>query len=178
MKKNILKNNSGFTLVELMVALGLFSLLLLMTVGGFVRSLRTERQTSAFTFVNNSLSIAIEQMGKEIRTGRNFCASGTSCQSSSVLSFLSAKGTIITYCLDGDAIKRNAGSDCTSGKKITGDNVNVQYLAFLISNNQGNNGWPPRVTILVGANSKKQMPASYNINLQTTVSSRSLAGLR
>ncbi len=178
MKNYFYKKDAGFTLVELIVALGLFSLLLLMTVGGFVRSLRTERQASAFTFVNNSLSIAIEQMGKEIRTGRNFCASGTSCQSSSVLSFLNAKGAVITYCIDSGTIKRNIGSDCPSGQKITGDDVNVQYLTLRMCDNQVNTGYPPRITILTGANSKKQTPSSYNINLQTTVSSRSLAGLR
>ena len=128
--------------------------------------------------MNSSLSIALEQMGKEIRTGRDFCINGNSCPSSNILSFENAKGRTVTYCLNGDAIKRNVGSDCPSGQKITGDNVNVQYLTFIVFNNGGNSGYPPRVTMLVGANPKNQSASSYNVNLQTTVSSRSLAGLR
>lgn len=164
----------GFTLLELMVSLGIFSILMLLAVGGFIRSLRTERQTSSFTFVNSSLSEVIEQMTREIRTGKDFCANGASCQSSSILSFVNAKGNNVTYCLDDGGIKKDMGINCSLGQKITGEKVLVNYLNFIISNNQRSGDYPPRITILVGANPKNQEASFYKVNLETTVSSRRL----
>src|SRR3989338_10115485 len=126
--------NRGFTLIELIVALGLFSIIMVITTGGFVRFLKTERQASSFTFVNNNLGAAIEQMAKEIRTGKNFCANGQSCQSPDVLSFVNSKGVEVTYCLESGAVKRNEGQDCSSGQEITGSKVSVGYLNFIVSN--------------------------------------------
>ncbi len=177
MLKNIFsKNRRGFTLLELMVALGIFSVVMLIAVDGFVRSLRTQRQASAFSFVNSNLSTVIEQMAKEIRTGKNFCANGILCGSSSQLSFVNANNKTVTYCFDSGSIKKNIGQDCSSGQKITGENVSVQYLNFIISGNRGNDSFPPRVTILVGANPKNKSASSYVVNLQTTVSSRIIGG--
>ncbi len=166
----------GFTLIELMVSLGIFSVVMLVAVDGFIVSLRTERQASAFSFVNSNLSGVIEQMAKEIRTGKDFCTNGIFCPSSSQLSFVNANDKTVTYCLENASIKKNIGVDCSSGQEITGQNVSVQYLNFIVFGNQDDDGFPPRVTILVGANPKNKSASSYVVNLQTTVSSRVIDG--
>lgn len=168
----------GFTLVELLVALGLFSVVVLLTAGGFVRALRSERQVSAFVSVNSNMSLALEQMAREIRTGVNFCFNGTVCPSAGVLSFINSKGETVTYCLDGGgSLERFTGNgSCGSGNKITADNISVQYLNFIIFGNKNNDGYPPRITILVGASPRNASGASYTVDLQTTVSSRILDG--
>ena len=155
-----------------MVSLGIFSVAMLLVVGGFIRSLRTERQSSAFTYVNNNMSIVIEQMAREIRTGFNFCINGNSCPSSSVLSFVNSSGNTITYCLENGAVNRIIGSNCIPGQEITSSKVSIDYLTFIISGNQDDDGYPPRVTVLIGAKPKDQSSSMYNVNFQTTVSSR------
>src|SRR3989344_2963024 len=165
--------NRGFTLIELIVALGLFSIIMVITTGGFVRFLKTERQALSFVSVNNNLGAAIEQMAKEIRTGKNFCTNGQSCQSPDVLSFVNSKGVEVPYCLESGAGKRNEGQDCSSGQEITGSKVSVGYLNFIVSDNDN---YPPRITILIGANPNNESASIYTANLQTTVSSRQLGG--
>lgn len=172
--KNFLKENKGFTLIEILVSISIFSVVMLITTSGFIGALRTQRQSSAFTYVNDDLSSVLEQMAREARTGENFCANGTLCPSSSVLSFVNASGMTVTYCLQGDALERVLGSDCASGSEVTSNNVSVQYLKFIISGNQSNSGYPPRVTILVGAKPKDKTSAFFMANLQTTVSARTL----
>lgn len=172
MRNDFLKNKKGFTLIELMVAIGLFSIIMVIATGGFVRFLKIQRQSSAFTFVNNSLSSALEQMAKEIRTGKNFSTDGASCPSSgAALSFVNSKGANATYYLENGAVKR--GTDCSSGQEITGNKVSVGYLNFLISSDSN---YPPRITILIGANPNNEYASIYTVNLQTTVSSRQLGG--
>lgn len=168
---------TGFTLIELLVALGVFSVAILLGVGGFARALRSERQISAFSSANNNMVLVLEQIAREARTGVNFCANGSVCGSPSVLSFTSAKGEAVTYCLDKGAIERFVGGgSCGSGQKITSDNVVVGYLTFIISGNQNNDGRAPRITIVTGASPKDSSSASYIVHFQTTVSSRILDG--
>ena len=166
--------NKGFALIELIVALGIFSIIMAITAGGFVRFLKTQRQTSAFAFVNNTLSAVLEQMAKEIRTGKNFSTNGASCPPSSALLFVNSKGANTAYYLENGTVKR--GPDCSSGQGITGGKASVGYLTFIVSNNQSGSSYPPRITILIGANPNNEYASIYSVNLQTTVSSRRLGG--
>lgn len=168
---------TGFTVIELVVAMGIFSVVILMGVGGFARALKAQRQVSAFSSTNSNMSLVFEQIAREIRTGVNFCANGIVCGSSSVLSFINARGDTVTYCLDGEAVERFIGNgSCGSGQKLTADNVSVQYLTFIISGNQNDDGRPPLITVLTGASPKDASAASYTVRFETTVSSRILDG--
>ncbi|MBI4085664.1 MAG: type II secretion system protein [Candidatus Liptonbacteria bacterium] len=167
----------GFTLVELLVAMGIFSVVILLGVGGFARALRTQRQVSAFSSANGNMSLVLEQIAREVRTGINFCANGTVCGSSSVLSFINAKGDTVTYCFDAEAVGRFIGNgSCGNSQKLTADSISVQYLTFIISGNQDDDGRPPLVTILTGANPRGVSGGSYTVRFETTVSSRVLDG--
>ncbi|MBI4085367.1 MAG: prepilin-type N-terminal cleavage/methylation domain-containing protein [Candidatus Liptonbacteria bacterium] len=162
----------GFTLIEVMVALGVFSIAMLIVTGGFVRALKTERQASSFTYVNDNLSTIIEQITREIRTAKDICTGNTSCSSQNTISFVDAYGNDVTYCLQNAAIVRNSGLGCGSGQTITSSKVSISYLSFIISGNRDNDHRPPRVTILISGGPKDQSASSYKVNLQTTVSSR------
>lgn len=171
---NSLHSRRGFTLLELLVSLGIFASILLIAVGGFVRALRTERQLSQFAAVNGNISLTLEQIAREIRTGMDFCTGGSICPSSDVLSFVNARGETVTYCLDESAIKRIVGSGpCAGGQKITANNIDISNLEFVLSGNSAGDGFPPRVTILLGA-APIDASVDYVVNIQTTVSSRVL----
>lgn len=172
MKIDFLKEKSGFTILETMVALGIFSVIVVLTTNGFIRSLRTQRQASAFAYVNDNLSTVIEQMTREIRTGSDICFNTTSCANQSTLSFVNASGKTVTYCLVNNAIERSASSGCSAGNEITGSKVYVSYLKFIIATNGTGDGYPPRVTILIGARPNDPSSSIFNVNMQTTVSSR------
>jgi len=67
----------GFTLVELLVTVGLFVIIITIAVGGFTNAIRTERQVSSLISAQSNVSLALEQMSREIRTGYLFCHAGT-----------------------------------------------------------------------------------------------------
>lgn len=165
----------GFTLIELMVALGIFSVIMAVTTGGFIRVLKTQRQSADFAFVNNTLSVALEQMSKEIRTGKNFTVNGAPCPPNSSLSFVNAKGKNVIYFLDNKVVRRseNTAMDCSQGDEITGSKVSVEYLIFIIRPDPSGS-YPQRITILMGATPSDESTSLYKVNLQTTVSSRRL----
>ena len=64
MKK--IMNLKGFTLVELLVAIGIFSILMAVGVGGFVHALHTQREVAALIATQSNASIALEQMARDL----------------------------------------------------------------------------------------------------------------
>ena len=165
MKKKI-KTQSGFTLVELIVAIGLFALLISVAVGGFVRALKNERQITALLAANTAASFTTEQMAREIRTGVNFTASG------STLTFTNAKGDTVSYCLDaaGHILRAANLPNCTDGDPVTSNAVNVRSLSFVLL---GDATYPPRVTLLLRISPKGETGVNSTVlNIQTTISAR------
>ncbi len=173
------KSGAGFTLIELMVALSVFIIVTTIAVGGFVSALRSQRQVAALISANNNVSLALEQMAREIRTGRNFCDSFmTECFLPDVLKFYTAQGELITYRkgndpISGSFIERGVSSDF---QRITGIGAFVWSLNFFvkgdINDELGANQWPTRVTITVGVSAKEKGVSEGVIRLQTTISSR------
>ena len=154
--------NKGFTIIELMVAMSLFVIVVGITSGTFVRSLRTQRQLVALMAANDNASQTLEQMTREIRTGMEFTASA------SRLSFTNAADERVTYDLAGNRIERN-------GRVLTASNVLVKYLTFIARGAEVGDGVSTRITVLLGVSAKGKME-SFVTRLQTTVASRVLDG--
>ncbi len=169
-----LQISRGFTLIELLVAIGLFSVVTSIAVGGFTNALRSQRQTAGLLSANSNVSLVIEQMTREIRTGYDFCTA-VACPLRTELRFTSARGEKIAYQLNDGAIERQAipvGGGITPFERITGDNVKVTHLEFYLSGNLPRDGLQPRITIDVGVSSKEYGLSGNVVNLQTTISPR------
>jgi prepilin-type N-terminal cleavage/methylation domain-containing protein len=158
----------GFTLIELLVSIGLFSVITSIAVGGFASILRSERQAAGLLAANSNVSLSIEQMAREIRTGYNFCTL-RSCLLSE-LNFRNARGEDVSYRLEGGAVERRVNAGVY--QKITADNVDVKYLKFYIQGREAGDGEQPRVTIAIGVSSKEPGLSGNIANLETTVSAR------
>lgn len=65
---NNLKKGGGFTLIEILVVLGLFTLLSLLIINVFLLSLNAQRKASARQEAVSSLRFVMETMAQEIRT--------------------------------------------------------------------------------------------------------------
>ena len=164
-------------MIELLVAIGLFSVIVAIAVGGFVRALRTERQVTGLLAANSNVSLAVEQMAREIRTGYDFRASGAPGDAHE-LSFHNARGELIAYCMRDEGLFRaTEASGCAGGgNKITAENVVLQYLNFIVSGNEDTDGRPPRITVAIGVSPKTADVSGNVVRLQTTISARVLDG--
>jgi len=162
-----LEARAGFTIVELLVAIALFSIAVSVAAGGFVRALRTQRQLVSLITANSNASLAIEEIARELRTGYGFeCAGvGATCEE---LAFNGATGEAIAYRKNGTALERQAGG---SWQPLTASNVDVRSLSFIIV---ATPGFPERVTIAMGVGSKTIGLETVSTNIQTTISSRAL----
>lgn len=150
----------GFTLIELMVAMSLFVIVVGIASGTFVNALRTQRNVVALMAANDNASLTLEQMIREIRTGKGFSGSGTS------LSFTNDADEQVVYALTHGRVTRN-------GAPLTARNVLVKYLFFTVRGEEVGDGKSTRVTVRMGVSAAGRL-LSFVTRLQTTVSARAL----
>lgn len=67
------KLRDGFTLVELLVAIAVFAIVVTIASSGFINALRTQRQVSSLISTESNVTLVLEQMAREERTGYLFC---------------------------------------------------------------------------------------------------------
>lgn len=194
----------GFTLIEMLVTAGLFAIIVTIAVGGFANAIRTQRQVSSLISAQSNVSLALEQMARQIRTGYLFCNvpeneatssgngiapaaanAGCACALStstpgwwtcSNLAFYDANSNPVEYFLNNGALVESSTLVQGGGQSVTGDTVSVQRLEFLLYGQTEGDTWPPRVTILltVAPSSTDPAIAGDTFNLETTVSARSI----
>lgn len=72
-----MRHNRGYTLVELMVAVGLFAIIMLIASGAYLMMIALNRQAQGIATGIDDLSFATELMTRNIRTGYSYsCGSG------------------------------------------------------------------------------------------------------
>ncbi len=135
------KCSRGFTLIELMVSIGLFAIVMMLSAGAYLIMIGADREAQATTTGINNLSFALDTMTRSIRTGTNYnCASMGDCPSGgSSFSFVDSDGTAtVTYSLVGGRIQEQ--ETMTSGTKtvsaLTDQSVTVSSLTFYVSGTQ------------------------------------------
>lgn len=158
----------GFTIVELLVSIALFVTVFTIATGSFIQSWRSQRITAALIAANSNASLAMEQMAREMRTGRSFSQSGNE------INFINAKGEGVFYRWNAaeESLERSVGG--LNFKKITADNVRVKNLNFRLFEGSPADPYPSRITLSLQVGAANTPITTPTVNLQTTVSSRVL----
>lgn len=174
-------SNQGFTIVELIVAMGVFIVIVTIAVGVFVSTVRNQRSLTALMAVNNNAGSVLEQMAREMRTGYRFCgdqSGGNACdESGNEVSFTNYAGSEVRYALTatGSIVREVAGGDAES---LTASETEITYLWFTVVQHGAPGGLvddvcsPWRMTIAMGVRPRGDTDATRETKLQTTVSSR------
>jgi len=166
------KNYLGFTVIELIITLGLFVVIFTIVIGIFIRAVRTSRYVSAISALNNNLSLTIEQASREIRTAYDFCVD-LNC-SSSIFSFRNGSGALVEYRLGSDGNDGKITRSVNGGPPapITADDVEIIKLNFVVYTASASQ--QPRVTIALTARHRDSglQAVIAPVEIQTTVSSR------
>lgn len=87
--KNIFLNTKGFTLVEVMISVGLFVTVMLIGVGAVLNTNVSHKRTLAVRQVLDSLNFLIEDMARNIRLGSNY-----NCIIDSPIDFFESSGIV------------------------------------------------------------------------------------
>lgn len=99
----------GFTLIEMIVSLGLFTIVMFVATSAFLSIVNADRKSRATRVAIDNLNLALEDMSRKIKTGTAYsCDGGSDCVAGSAFSFVDQTLAAATY-------KRGAGSSAIVG---------------------------------------------------------------
>jgi prepilin-type N-terminal cleavage/methylation domain-containing protein len=189
------QKNKGFTLIEMLVALSLFTIVVTIAVGAFLSLIGASKGVQSEQSVMTTLTFVLDSMTREIRTGSNYnCNTGTfgsqeslvvgrDCASGSTgISFEEAGSSItgstanrIAYFYVGGAnntIMRRVGNG--TAQSIVSDGIQITNAQFFVTGTArlgtGTDINQPTVTIVLEATDD----TGATTTLQTTVTQREL----
>ncbi len=174
MKKEKFKfDKKGFTLVELIVAIAVFSTVIVVVSSIFVSVVGSQRKNINNQDVIDNARFVLESIGRSVRQSQVQSPNGTS----SNLTLNHPIKSIITYSLSSGQVMEKTSADVRP-VALSSSNVFVERLDFRVAGvgfNSPNDQKQSRVTISISLRSTAQ-PAGVDTttNLQTTITPRNL----
>jgi len=179
MFRKIINNKEGLTLLELTVAVAIFSVMMLALTQIFNMVIRGQRNAIAAQNIQESMRYAMEVMSKEIRMAQKDVGGPGQCPlvgngdvysinaQGDKLYLKNYQGKCVTYSLNGTRleIERNGISNF-----ITPDEIKVSNLAFSIVDNVGVD--QSMVTMKMDIEAVGKAMHKQSVTLQTTISAR------
>lgn len=191
---------SGFLLVELVVALFVFSIVMVVAIGSILSAFDANKKAQSLQSVMNNLNLAMEEMTKSLAVGKNYaCGSddpgdgvGDDCPLGSggpfkKISFTSQDNQTITYeftsaagvCPTGCTTRRIGGVSATAlrltASEISIDTTDTTGSGFYVSGTSkfsANDAIQPRVFLVIKGTAQAGPRNSTSFALQTMVSQR------
>lgn len=199
LSKNYTKKQTGFTLLEMIVSMGIFTIVAVIAVGSLVRITSLNRQAQAMQAATNNINYILESISREMRVGSNFhCIDAPAYNDNGTLGyracnegskgilFYSSKtapeagggvcNLIIGYWFENNNISKSQQTAC--GLPVTQDdslqlvdtgNVTITDIDFL--NTSGVNNYSRFDIRLVGYSGAKEKERTY-FDVRTSVSQR------
>ncbi|MGD0328481.1 MAG: glycine-rich domain-containing protein [Minisyncoccia bacterium] len=165
----------GYTLVELIVAVGLFALIMTLTAGAYIIVIGLTARAQGTASSIDNLSFALETMTRNIRTGTGYnCGGLGDCSSgSSNFSFRNAQGTATSYSLSNGVIMTQ------NTIPLTDPSVKVTSLMFYASGTKTSDNYQPNVTIVVSGtvSSGRGTTQSFSVETGATMRGSDIAGI-
>lgn len=173
----------GFTLLEMIVALGVFSIAATLATGSLLSLTDAQKKAFSLQSTYDNVRFSLEIMAKDIRTGDvYYCGSDANdlpvaptpkdCPSGGpALSYKNFSGNNIAYRVSGGRIEKFVDGVLIGA--MTSENVVINALVFYILGSSPTDNLQPRITIVVNGTAGNGRSAS-KFNLQTTVSQRKI----
>ena len=176
------KLKKGFTLVELIIAVTLFTVIASFSIGSVLSIFDAHRRAQSTKTVVDNLNLSIESMARNVRFGENYycginsnASSTNNCLGGGEALSVTFKGSRIIYRWNGtinDPIQKseNGGS---SYSDITSPDTKIQYLRFYVLDAETGGEQPYVIAVIKGYVGNKATTQS-SFTIQTLMSQRQL----
>lgn len=162
-------NQKGFTIIEVLVASLIFSVIAIAVSSIFIQILGGQRRAFAAQKIQENGLFALETMSREIRVSKIENQESPDCSATSLTIEHPVNGTV-TYAYNNSKIQRTVNGTVTN---LTSSNVTIARFNFCVTGSLATDQKQPRVTMLASIeNNTTNNNNKFTFNLQTTVSSR------
>jgi prepilin-type N-terminal cleavage/methylation domain-containing protein len=198
--KNGVKNQKGltkrgFTLIEMLVAVGLFSVVMLVSVAAILSIIGNNKKAQGINNVVNNLNFAIESMVRDMKTGYLYKCDGSwpidqteagPCPATPVdkIALLSGSPTAVEYSFiepttenDGGYVPGHIVKRTGSGNAIdltSKSDVDIQSVQMYVNNAASGSGSQPGIFLIIRAKANILENEVSEFGLQTFISQRIL----
>ncbi|MBP9757777.1 MAG: type II secretion system protein [Candidatus Pacebacteria bacterium] len=179
-------SQAGFTLIEMIVSVGLFGIVMMVSVTALVALVDANRKAQALQSVINNLNIAIDGMSRSIREGSNYRADGNCSGNTGGVNDCTGGGTIIYFehfggdpldtaddwiyeFRDGRIFKSTTGSTADE-VAITAAEVTIESVKFYVFGSTRGDSVQPKVMVVI-----KGSAGTTKANVKTTFHVQSTA---
>ncbi|MEK7122086.1 MAG: type II secretion system protein [Patescibacteria group bacterium] len=180
-ESKITNQKKGFTLIEMIVSLGVFSTAVLIILGSILSISDAQKKMVNLQIVEDNLRFAVDTMSREIRTGSVYnCEGGSSASDcpagSPIFAFDSIGGARIIY--RWNSVNKSIEESEDNGSTfypITGSDLKIEKLTFYVFGAEYLDLNQPRVTMVIKAFAgEEKIKTRSEFNIQTTVAQREL----
>lgn len=184
---------AGFSLIELLVSMTIFSIVITMATGTLLVLIDANSKAQNKQQILNNLTIGVDSMSREIRTGYNyFCASTQQATAPGENAVQDCSGgTYLAIVEAGDSLTQGAGPrieyyyNAIAGTierrlpggtwlPITASNVDITVAEFIVRNTSKTDDEQPTVTIYIEGTAGDLAEVESDFVIQTSVTQRPL----
>lgn len=188
-KRNIFKK--GFTLIELMVSLTVFSIVMLISVGTLLTLMDANAKAQALYMATTNLSFALDAITRDIRTGHQFncydqsdgsVSGGIPSGEGSTNDCLSGKDSLsflrdwdsvrVRYRLNNGKIEQKVGTG--NWAPMTSDAVVIGKFEFVVTNSDNADDEQPTIDVVMEGYVDNGLETTTDFNVQTHIVARRL----
>ncbi len=154
--------------MELMISLSLFTLVTVISTTIFVQIIKTSKLTAQKSAAIDNVSTVMEQLAREVRTGKDFLNSvNPSYSAVDSFSFINYKGEKITYQFNAGRLNKIVND--TNDYPLTTSELTTEGWFMVTDNSGGGNKTTPRVVVNIVVKNGQGVVLE---RAQTTISAR------
>jgi prepilin-type N-terminal cleavage/methylation domain-containing protein len=169
MNINSKKDQRGFTLLEVLVTVMVFSLMTILISSILGRAIFLQRRLIAAEKIQENATFAMETMAKEIRVSTIIDQESPDCTATTLAMAHPIYGNIVYSLVSGNIQKQVGGA---SGV-VNSSEVQFDRMNFCITGSGGADQQSPKITILFSISNTKGQ--KITINTQSTITSRDIS---
>lgn len=177
MTNNRFQKNKGFTLIEMLVSIALFSVVVTVVIGTVLTIVDSNRKSQSLAIVMNNLNFAVESMTRDIKTANptSNSAYGTvmrDSDSNKTITVEDSEDRIVIYSYDAVNETITKKIDSGAAKSILSDDIVIEeFFVDVVGNVSGSQ---PRAFIFIKGYTQITEKTRSDFSIQTTVSPRKL----
>lgn len=177
--RNSSLNAKGFTLIELIISVGLFSVVAVIAASAYLNLVSIDRTTRATNDLVNNMTFVMNSIASNLRTGSKYICNtpdGNGNGECSAITFTDASGCVTTYTYTGESISvsQAGAATCTDSGVLTDPKIDITDARFILMGNPSSDVYEPQVIIFISGSLDSGPGKKSTFSVQTSATQRGI----
>jgi prepilin-type N-terminal cleavage/methylation domain-containing protein len=175
------QNTRGFTLIEIIVSTGLFSVVMLVSTAAYLTIITLDKEARATNELVSNLSFAVDSISRNIRTGKNYSCAGVGNGTCSQFTFSDSQNQKVTYLMKGNTVAQCVFPEsstqlcsATIAVSLTDPRITVNSLIFHVRGVGVSDALQPQAIMSIRGTTLSTRGRTVQFTLQTSATQRFL----